>query len=95
MFIKKKRRSEKTYYSLVKSYREGSKVKHDYILYLDGLSNLPLTAHESVLLRLEQLILGQYSFEHEGEEVENYAQYYWGKYYKKYHEAKKNGVMLP
>lgn len=94
MFIKSKRRSEKTYYSLVKSYREGSKVKHDYILYLDGLSNLPLTAHQSVLLRLEQLIVGQYIFEHEDAEIENYAQYYWGKYYKKYHDIPHGGGKL-
>ncbi len=58
--IKKNKNSDKqyTYYRLVHTYKIGNKTRHQNILSLGGLENLPRERHKVLADRIEELITG-------------------------------------
>ena len=78
VFEEKKVRG-RIYYDLVENKREGKKIKHNRLMYIGSLSGLDVAQRSALIVRMEQLLCGQYGSLCRDSEVESLAIQYVGK----------------
>jgi len=77
--FEEKKVNGKIYYDLVESKREGKLVRHKRLMYIGSLSNLDASQRQRLVLRINQLLVGQYHVDTPCGEIESLAIGYVGK----------------